>query len=78
MADPRILEESGDLCPYRFKSWAEGGSNSHDRSRHILSVVRLPIPPSARFFNFTIILHFAGLQDVFVEIIARVAASVRR
>ncbi len=30
------------------KQWAERDSNSHDRSRHILSVVRLPISPSAR------------------------------
>ena len=33
---------------YLALTWAERDSNSHDRSRHILSVVRLPIPPSAR------------------------------
>ena len=39
---------------YNKNLWAERDSNSHDRSRHILSVVRLPISPPAPAF---IIVH---------------------
>lgn len=38
-----------------LREWAERDSNSHGRSRHILSVVRLPISPSALGFSFAII-----------------------
>jgi hypothetical protein len=34
------------------QTWAKRDSNSHDRSRHILSVVRLPIPPFALGLTF--------------------------
>lgn len=47
--------------PLQTPLWAERDSNSHDRSRRILSAVRLPIPPSARGFSFLIILNWATL-----------------
>lgn len=46
--------------------WAGRDSNSHTLRRQILSLLRLPIPPPALGFNFTIIPYFFPKQQFFI------------